>query len=129
MRTTLVSGPIVAVLGVLWSLFGAVGLALVGLDALEGIRLDGTTASLAIGAVYFGLCLTGGVQLLRRSPRSRVVLLICATLLIIYSLSFVALVGDEFGAVWTYMALGGIIFGALSVNYLRRNSDAHLPSA
>ncbi len=118
-----------AVLGALWSLLGAVGLAMVGLDALKGIRLDGTTASLAIGAVYFGLCLAGGVQLLRRSPRSRVVLLICATILIIYSISFLALVGVEFGAVWTYMALGGGFFGAFSVNYLRRNSDAHVPSA
>ncbi len=129
MKAKLVGGPIVEILGVLWSLLGIVGLALVGLDAVKGLRLDGNTASLAIGAIYFGLCLVGGVQLLRESSRSRVMLLVCAAILIIYSFTFVALVGLEFGAVWTYLALGGVLFGALSIIYLRRTRDVHLPSA
>lgn len=128
MRAAPDGGPITAIFGVLWSLLGAGGLALVGLDALNGIRLDGTTASLAIGAAYFGLCLTGGVQQLRRSPRSRVVLLICATILIIYSVTFLALVGVEFGALWTYLAMAGILFSALSIIYLRSIKDARQSS-
>lgn len=115
--------------GVLWCLLGAGGIALVGLDALNGIRLDGTTASLAIGAAYFGLCLTGGVQLLRRSPRSRTVLLTCAAILILYSATFLALVGVEFGALWTYLAMAAILFGALSIVYFRSIKDARPPSA
>lgn len=127
MRAALVGSSVAVTFGVLWSLLGAGGIALVGLDALNGIRLDGTTASLAIGAVYFGLCLTGGVQLLRRSPRSRVLLLTCAAILIIYSTTFLALVGVEFGALWTYLALVGVLFGALSVIFLGsiRDSSSH----
>lgn len=129
MKAKLVGGPIVEILGVLWSLLGIVGLALVGLDAVKGLRLDGNTASLAIGAIYFGLCLVGGVQLFRESPRARVVLLTCAAILIIYAATLLALVGLEFGAIWTYLALVGLLFGALSVTYLRRTRGVHLPPA
>lgn len=129
MRAALVESSMTAIVGVLWSLLGAVGIALVGLDALNGIRFDGTTASLAIGAVYFGLCLTGGVQLLRKSPGSRVVLLTCAAILIVYSTTFLALVGVEFGTHWTYLALAGVLFGALSVSFMRSIRVASPPSA
>jgi multisubunit Na+/H+ antiporter MnhG subunit len=113
------------IIGSVWLLFGVSGLAL---SAIECVRLlgmgdrltDGATVSTFIGSGFCVLAATASVSLLRGRSWARVVFAIIAVLLGLYCLSFLAMVGLEFGVLCYVLCWLGVAFVAYTLTVVIR---------
>jgi hypothetical protein len=108
------------IIGSIWLLFGISGLALSAIECARLLRVgdlltDGATVSTFIGSGFCALAAAASVGLLRAKRWARIVFAIIAVLFGLYCLSFLAMVGLEFGAVTYALFWLGVAFVAYTL--------------
>lgn len=98
-----------------WMLFGVVGFIFSAIECIRLLRLgdpltDGAVLSTFIGVGFCAFAAITAIGLFRASGWARVVGSVLATLLGLYCLSFIAMVGTEFGGIAYAASWLGVAF-------------------
>jgi hypothetical protein len=111
------------IIGSIWLLFGLAGFSLTAIDCLRLLRMGepltgGAAVSDFIGSGFCAIAAAASVGLRRGRRWARVVSGLIAVLLGLYCLSFLAMVGLEFGAFTYALCWLGLAFVAYALTVL-----------
>jgi len=111
------------IIGSVWLLFGVIGFVL---SAIEGLRClnmgdpltDGAVVSSFIASIFCALAAVTSIGLFRARGWARICGTIMAIIFSLYCLSFILMVGLEYGAFWFLASCLGVLLSAYTLTVI-----------